>query len=205
MGELATIEDLKCELAIPETVTKLDDRLQKAIDSAEAEVLAYLCLDQFAPKSYTLTADIPCVGRRMEIIGVETLPIVSVTSVTNGTKVLGALDYVCRDGSIRICCGAWCCGCRAAEITLVAGFDTSVPRLNALCEAITSGIVDYAAIKYSSKPGLKSETIGRYKYERFAPGDQGAVNGPGHWPSSLSTALLPLWRATNAVRFRREC
>lgn len=208
MATIADISDLKLLLGIPIDSDKEDDRLLAILAACEAEVLAYLGLDSCDPTSYTLSADVPCRGRPLDVLRIGIPAVISITEVKNGSAVLTVDDdYVCRDGWIRLCCGYWCCGCQSATITVVAGFDPTDPQSALRLAAIKGGLVDYAAARYAraGSAGLRSETIGRYRYEVLTSSDRQGVNGFGHWPATLSAALLSYWRPTNATEFSREC
>lgn len=202
---LVSVDDIKTRLRIPvEGTSKLDEPIEAAIAAAEAEVLVYLCLDSFDPTSYTLTADVPVVGRPFSAIRIGVAPLVSVSEVLNGTTVVDLPNYVCRSGWIRLCCGNWRSGCRGGTVTVVAGFDASVPLLAAQLASLRGGISDYASLRFSVTPGVTAETIGRHKIVRGMPGADG-TNGMAHWPPTLTAALLPFWKPMTAVQFEREC
>ena len=197
-----TVDDVKNALGIPLSSTKEDDKITSAVNRANAEILAYLCLDQCDPKDYALSVDIDCYDRHIDSLGFQPRPVIAIVddTVFNGTRQISSEHYRIRHGHLRILCDYWCCGCPCGDgtpsvrATVTAGFDQTDPlQLNQFL-AIQGGVLDYAISIYrgAAGSGLKSEQIGRYRYERFAGGESG-LNGYAHWPDTLSAALTYLY------------
>jgi len=206
VADFVTLAAVKTRLGL--VGTKEDAKISQAVASVNASILGYLCLDTCDPTTYTVTADIDCDDdlRRVDTVWIEMAPVVSVSEVKNGGRVVLAANYTCRATRIRLCCDTWCCGCRAAEVTLSAGFDAGVPKLANQLAVIQDAAVDWAVMKYrgGGDPGLKRERLSRSEWEKFDV-SKSVGNGFAWWPDSLKDALLPFWRPESGIMLTREC
>lgn len=175
-----SVATLKAYIGIPSADTSRDVYLAALVDFANAELCAFFGLTTDAPTTYVDRIDVA------DSVDVETwqlwtrrYPVISITSVaegsatlTSGTDYSLALDFglVKRLGDLS----AWSLGREEVVVTYVAGFATVPGDL-----AHAAALIAVQAYNTAARSGLRSETIGQYKYELGGASVAGGAGGGG--------------------------
>lgn len=191
MACFVDLEAVKTALGIPLATTKFDAVLGGYVAATNAELLAWFCLDQCEPTTYTVTADFP-LGETVSAVRLGPYPVVSITSIEVGGETLSAESYVLRQSLVKLCSPCRCRsyrrgeGCRDFRAVYVAGFDEADPwfaMLQAGATALAAGM-----FRAGAGGDLKSEQVGRHRKVRFTAEELGST-GPLGYPPILTRAL----------------
>lgn len=180
-----TLAAVKAHLGI--TGTDKDVPLQAIVDAVNLEFLKIFCLDSTDETTYTERHDVEFDGQTE--FALKRFPVTDITSLTIDGSVADSSKYGWdKTGHIRLDDGLFFVpGRRKATAVFKAGWASASDFADLSYAALVTAAMTWTT---DENPGVKSETIGRYRYELAGSGaGTGGVGTLLVYPPSASRIL----------------